>query len=117
ILNCAMLWREGWDRIDNRVWKERTDAIQGRFRWSESSRSSTSLRPHQLIPRDARYTEAMRSVVAAALQLTNPKKSPKTLLVTSSVAGEGKTTLAISFAVYAARIQCRVLLIDLRSEE
>ena len=108
-----MLWREDWDRIATRVWKELTNAIQVRFRWRDSSRSSTSLRPHQLIPRDARYTEAIRSVVAAALQLTNPKKSPKTLLVTSSVAGEGKTTLAISFAVYAARIQCRVLLIDL----
>jgi len=71
------------------------------------------LRPHQLIPQDARYTEAVRSVVAAALQLANPQKSPKTFLVTSSLPGEGKTTLAISFAVYAARIQRRVLLIDL----
>ena len=71
------------------------------------------LRPHKLIPQDARYTEAIRSVVAAALQLANPQKSPKTFLVTSSVPGEGKTTLAISFAVYAARIQRRVLLIDL----
>jgi polysaccharide biosynthesis transport protein len=69
--------------------------------------------PHQLIPDDARYTEAIRSVVAAALQLANPQKSPKMFLVTSSVPGEGKTTLAISFAVYAARIQRRVLLIDL----
>jgi polysaccharide biosynthesis transport protein len=71
------------------------------------------LHPHQLIPQDARYTEAIRSVVAAALQLANPQKSAKTFLVTSSVPGEGKTTLAISFAVYAARIQRRVLLIDL----
>jgi len=71
------------------------------------------LRPHQLIPQDERYTEAIRSVVAAALQLVNPQKSAKTFLVTSSVPGEGKTTLAISFAVYAARIQRRVLLIDL----
>ncbi len=71
------------------------------------------LRPHQLIPKDARYTEAIRAVVVAALQLAKPQKSPKTFLVTSSVPGEGKTTLAISFAVYAARIQRRVLLIDL----
>lgn len=71
------------------------------------------LHPHQLIPQDARYTEAIRSVVAAALQLTNPKKSPKMFLVTSSVPAEGKTTLAISFAAYAARTQRRVLLIDL----
>ena len=45
------------------------------------------LRPHQLIPQDARYTEAIRSVVAAALQLANPQKSPKMFLVTSSVPG------------------------------
>jgi polysaccharide biosynthesis transport protein len=84
-------------------------------------------RPHLQIPQDARYTEAIRSVVVAALQLSNaqkspknpqkspknPQKSPKMFLVTSSVPGEGKTTLAISFAVYAARIQRRVLLIDL----
>ena len=62
---------------------------------------------------DAQYTEAIRSVVAAALQLTNPQKSPKVFLVTSSVPGEGKTTLAISFAVYAALLQRRVLLVDL----
>ena len=73
----------------------------------------TKLRPHQLIPQDARYTEAIRSVVTAALQLANPQKSPRTLLVTSSVCGEGKTALAISFAAYAARIQRRVLLVDL----
>ena len=71
------------------------------------------LPPHRWIAQDERYTEAIRSVVAAALQLGNPQKPPKTFLVTSSVRGEGKTTLAISFAVYAARIQRRVLLIDL----
>jgi Mrp family chromosome partitioning ATPase len=71
------------------------------------------LRSHQLIPQDARYTEAIRSIVAAALQLPNPQKTPKTFIVASSVSGEGKTTLAVSFAVYAARINRRVLLIDL----
>jgi Mrp family chromosome partitioning ATPase/uncharacterized small protein (DUF1192 family) len=73
----------------------------------------SKLRPHQLVPQDERYTEAIRSVVAAALQLASPQKSPKMFLVTSSVPGEGKTTLAISFAAYAAQIQRRVLLIDL----
>jgi Mrp family chromosome partitioning ATPase len=73
----------------------------------------SKLHPHQPVPQDARYTEAIRSVVAAALQLASPQKSPKMFLVTSSVPGEGKTTLAISFAAYAAQIQRRVLLIDL----
>lgn len=76
-----------------------------------------ALRPHQLMPQDARYTEAVRSVVAAALQLANPQGSLKTFLVTSSVPREGKTTLAISFAVFAARIHRRVLLIDLSLRE
>jgi len=68
---------------------------------------------HQSIPQDERYTEGIRSVVASALQLTSPQQSPTTLLVTSSVPGEGKTALAISLAAYVARIQRRVLLIDL----
>jgi uncharacterized protein involved in exopolysaccharide biosynthesis/Mrp family chromosome partitioning ATPase len=72
-----------------------------------------SLRLQQLIPQNARYTEAVRSVVAAALQLANPKESPRMFLVTSSAPGEGKTTLAIGFAAYAALLQRRVLLIDL----
>jgi Mrp family chromosome partitioning ATPase len=76
-----------------------------------------TLRPHQLIPQDARYTEAVRSVVAAALQLATSQRSPKTFLITSSLPREGKTTLAISFAVFAARIQRRVLLIDLSFRE
>ena len=76
-----------------------------------------TLRPHQLIPQDARYTEAVRSVVAAALQRATSQRPPKTFLVTSSVPREGKTTLAISFAVFAARIQRRVLLIDLSIRE
>jgi len=70
------------------------------------------LHPHQLVLQDARYTEAIRSVFAAAL-LADPEKAPKVFLVTSSVPAEGKTTLAISFAAYAASIQRRVLLIDL----
>jgi polysaccharide biosynthesis transport protein len=67
----------------------------------------------QIIPRNPRYAEAVRSIVAATLQLTDLKKSPKAFLVTSSVPGEGKTTLAISFATYAAMLHRRVLLLDL----
>jgi polysaccharide biosynthesis transport protein len=68
---------------------------------------------HQLFRKNARFAEAIRSVVATALQLTSPKKSPKVFLVTSSVPGEGKTALAIGFAAYAALLQRRVLLVDL----
>jgi uncharacterized protein involved in exopolysaccharide biosynthesis len=57
------------------------------------------------------YTEAIRSTVSKAL----PKLSHKSTicLVTSSQRGEGRTTLAISFAVYAARLRRSTLLVDL----
>jgi polysaccharide biosynthesis transport protein len=60
----------------------------------------------------AAYTEAIRSLVAA-LQLAAPGAAPKVIVVSSSVPQEGKTTLAVSFAVYAALIGRRVLLVDL----
>jgi polysaccharide biosynthesis transport protein len=70
-------------------------------------------RPHHRILEEpfARYTEAIRSVVAA-LHLTDPR-GPKAILISSSVPGEGKTTLAVSVAVYAALLGRRVLLVDL----
>jgi Mrp family chromosome partitioning ATPase len=108
LLNIKMLSREGW--MATRVLQK---LIKVPFRLRDCSDKSAGPRPYQLIPKDVRYTEAVRSVVAAALQLATPERSPKTFLVTSSMTGEGKTTLAISFAVYAARIQRRVLLIDL----
>lgn len=57
------------------------------------------------------YTEAIRSTVAAAL--VKPSRGSKIFLVTSSQRGEGKSTLAISFAVYSALLGRNVLLIDL----
>ena len=67
---------------------------------------------HLLTEPFAAYTEAIRSLVAA-LQLTDRRYAPKAILIGSSVAREGKTTLAVSVAVYAARLGRRVLLIDL----
>jgi uncharacterized protein involved in exopolysaccharide biosynthesis/Mrp family chromosome partitioning ATPase len=71
-------------------------------------------RPHEYLLENpfAAYTEAIRSLVAA-LQLAAPGAAPKVILVSSSVPQEGKTTLAVSFAVYAALIGRRVLLVDL----
>ncbi len=103
LLNAKMISREGW--MATRGLKKLTNGAQVQFRVRDRSNKSAGPRPYQLIPQDARYTEAVRSVVAAALQLATPERSPKTFLVTSSVIGEGKTTLAISFAVYAARIR------------
>lgn len=60
----------------------------------------------------APYTEAIRSVVTSALQLTEPPPHPKVFLITSSVPGEGKTMLALSFASFAVCLRRRVVLID-----
>ena len=58
------------------------------------------------------YGQAIYSIVAATLQPAGPSAEPMVILVTSSVPGEGKTTLATGFAACAARLGRRVLLID-----
>ena len=79
------------------------------------TRRKNNLRPHEHLPKRpfAAYTEAIRSAAASALELANTQAAPKAFLVTSSVRSEGKTTLALSFAVYAALLERRVLFIDL----
>lgn len=57
------------------------------------------------------YTEALRSTVAT-LRLAEPGHA-KAVLVSSSIAGEGKTTLARSLAAYVGLLGRRVLLIGI----
>jgi polysaccharide biosynthesis transport protein len=57
------------------------------------------------------YTEAIRSTFAT-LQLAEAHPRPRTVLVSSSVPGEGKTTVTVSLSVYAALLGKRVLLVD-----
>jgi len=57
------------------------------------------------------YSEALRSAVAS-LQLVDPGSVYKVILVTSSVSGEGKTSLALGLAGYVADLGRRALLID-----
>ena len=71
-------------------------------------------RPYQYLmdkPLSA-YTEAVRGIYMA-LKLTNIDRAPKVILVTSALPEEGKTTIAVSLATFAARSHKRVLLIDL----
>jgi polysaccharide biosynthesis transport protein len=57
------------------------------------------------------YAEAIRSS-AARLQLGATTPRSTTVLISSSVPGEGKTTVAMSLAVYTARLGRRTLLVD-----
>jgi succinoglycan biosynthesis transport protein ExoP len=61
----------------------------------------------------APFTEALRGIMVS-LQLVAPhKRKPQVILVTSSVSGEGKTTLALGLATCAVRMGAKVLLLDM----
>jgi exopolysaccharide transport family protein len=71
-------------------------------------------KPHQYLiakPLSA-YAESIRAIYTS-LQLSDVDNPPKVVLVTSALPQEGKTTLALSLATFAARSAQRVLLIDL----
>ena len=74
----------------------------------------SALQSYQHVRREpfSEYSEALRSAVAT-LQLVDPGSMCKVILVTSSVPGEGKTSLAFGLAGYVAGFGRRVLLIDL----
>jgi len=59
--------------------------------------------------------EALRGIIVS-LQLVGPRRSKsQIILVTSSVPGEGKTTLALGLAACAAQLGANVLLVDLNA--
>lgn len=57
------------------------------------------------------YTEALRGL-RTSLLLSRGGAPPQTILVTSSIAGEGKTTLSVNLAILLAKHGKRVLLVD-----
>lgn len=58
------------------------------------------------------YAEAIRSAVVV-LRLAESGHAPKVVLISSSAPGEGKTTLALSMALYVASLGRRVVLLKL----
>lgn len=71
-------------------------------------------KPHQYLmakPLSA-YAESLRAIYTS-LQLSNVDDPPQVVLVTSSLPQEGKTTLSLSLATFAASSGQRVLLMDL----
>lgn len=63
------------------------------------------LKPHSL------FCEVLRTI-RTTLQLNRKEKKPRVMLVTSSVAGEGKTSFCLAYARLLAQSGLNVLLID-----
>jgi polysaccharide biosynthesis transport protein len=59
----------------------------------------------------SRYSESMRAL-RSGIQMTDVDNPPKVVQLTSTVPGEGKTTIALSLASSAANSDLKVLLID-----
>lgn len=58
------------------------------------------------------FLEAFRSLRSSLLCLRHPPEPPRTLLVTSSEAGEGKSLVAANLAIALAQAGLKVLLVD-----
>ena len=67
-----------------------------------------------LLPDDVRHTfvESMRSLRSSIFFLPTEGPPPKVFLVTSAVPNEGKSTVALNFAITMAMFDVRVLLVD-----
>ena len=67
-----------------------------------------------LLPDDERHTfvESMRSLRSSIFFLPIEGPPPKSFLITSAVPNEGKSTVALNFAITMAMFDVRVLLVD-----
>jgi Mrp family chromosome partitioning ATPase/capsular polysaccharide biosynthesis protein len=114
---CGAFLAVGMERLDRRLRSERdvNDALGiPCIGLVPQIRRRGRIRLHQYLLHEppAAYGEAIRSILAA-VQLAPSHRAPKVILICSSMKGEGKTTLAMSLAAYAARLEPRVLLVDL----
>lgn len=92
--------------------KKKVDAktIAGRRQLLEAGRD---FKPGQLMAMESRSTaaEAYRALRTSVL-LSSAGRPPKTVLVTSSQPGEGKTTTCVNIAISLAQLGASVLVID-----
>ena len=103
------------DQIDDRVGSviDLQSAFQEQILGQIPSEKSTGpLQP--LRPDDDRHAfgEALRALRSSLLFLPVEGDRPKTLLVTSAVPNEGKSTIALNLAIAMASANVRVLLVD-----
>lgn len=77
------------------------------------AKADRSLKPHQVAAKkpNSVFGEAVRSV-RVSLMLSGVDKAPKTILVTSSVSGEGKTSLCLSLTSLASHTGQRAIILD-----
>lgn len=76
-------------------------------------RADQGMLPHEVAVKkpNSPYGEAVRSV-RTGLLLSNIDQAPKTVLVTSSVSSEGKTSTSLSVATLSARTGQRAIIVD-----
>lgn len=106
------------ERLDDKVWSQNgfTESLRipcaglmPKLSKKSARRAHLNLQKAPFSP----FSEAMRTIALSVLSRTNPSRGPIILAVTSSVQGEGKTTLARNLAYYLTLIEKRVLVVDL----
>ncbi len=77
------------------------------------SRQDRARKPHEVVSErpDSLIGESIRTIQTSLL-LSGSREAPKVVLVTSSIPGEGKTSIALSLASLAARTGNRSIAID-----
>jgi capsular exopolysaccharide synthesis family protein len=117
-LGCSLLVLVGLNQLDDRInsFSELSDLfdedVLGQIPREASLNSANRIVLIQ--PGDKRHAlfEAYRSLRSSLLYSFDPEKLPQTILVTSSVPGEGKSITAANLAITLAIGGSRVLLID-----
>src|SRR5690606_9232981 len=75
------------------------------------SRSETRGRGHLVVSRPSAYFSEMMRMGAASVQFSMLDGKFRSIAITSAIASEGKSTVAVNLALALSRT-CRVLLID-----